>query len=194
MPKKISKQERSDIKDAVNSIPSLIIEHVSFSDSSSMDNENTNEDPKQKYVLSHEKTKENIKKRNTILVGVGIILSVLIAMWILNVKTFFFDVTRTTSKEAQLLKTMKENFNSTVNLVSPTVATSTASSTSELSASSTENISSITEALKNLFTDTPASVTTTTSTEEILTSTTTTEISATSTPETNTTSTATSTQ
>ncbi len=115
--KSVSKQDRKEIREAARSIPGLIIEHVSFDQNTSMnDDEGTNYN--KKYMQSAEKRREHLKKRNTMLFGVGIVVLVLCGMWILNMKSFFFDSKHSISSEQALLSSIRNDYNNTVGLLS----------------------------------------------------------------------------
>lgn len=118
--KVVSKQDRKEIRDAVGSIPGLIIEHVSFDQNNSMndddirDDENENNSHNKRFMLSDQKRREHQKKKNTMFAGVGIVLLLLIGLWIVNMKTFFFDNKHNISNEEALLGTIKNDFNTTI--------------------------------------------------------------------------------
>lgn len=122
--KSVSPKKRKEFREAANSIPGLIIEHVSFKEDNSLDNKTK---PSSKYMLSNEKRLEHQKKRLTVFIGVGIIVLALGALWVVNVRSFFFDTKHTLSNEEQLVDKIKKNFDTTVGLVTPrpTLASST---------------------------------------------------------------------
>jgi len=114
-PKKvISKHDRKEIREAVGSIPGLIIEHVSFDQNNSMSDENENINHNKRFMLSDEKRREHQKKKNTMFIGVGIVILVLAGLWIINMKSFFFDNKHSISSEEALLGTIKNDFDATI--------------------------------------------------------------------------------
>lgn len=124
--KSLSTKKRKEIREAANSIPGLLIEHVSFTNT---DDQSKKSEAKinQKYMLSPEKQKEQQKKRFTVFLGVGTIVIALFSLWVFNIRSFFFDSKHTLSNEEQLIDKLKKNFDSTVGLVGspPTLPTST---------------------------------------------------------------------
>ncbi len=124
--KTVSQKKRKEIREAARSIPGLIIEHVSFDQNNSQDN---NETPghNKKYMLSDAKRREHQKKKNTMLIGVGIVVAVLIGLWLVNMKSFFFDSKHSISSEEALLNSIRNDYNSTIGLLEerPKVVSST---------------------------------------------------------------------
>ncbi len=125
--KTVSHEKRKEIREAARSIPGLIIEHVSFDQNNSMDNNNETPTHNKKYMLSDAKHREHQKKKNTMLMGVGIVVVVLIGLWIVNMKSFFFDSKHSISSEEALLSSIRNDYNSTIGLLGerPQVVSST---------------------------------------------------------------------
>ncbi len=115
--KTVSHEKRKEIREAARSIPGLIIEHVSFDQNNSVDNNDETPKHNKKYMLSDAKRREHQKKKNTMLIGVGIVIAVLIGLWIVNMKSFFFDSKHTLSSEEVLLNNIRNDYNSTVGLL-----------------------------------------------------------------------------
>ncbi len=134
--KPVSSKKRKEIRDAANSIPGLIIEHVSFEKNEPGPSDQKNTKSPHKYMLSNEKRLEHQKKRLTVFIGVGVVVLALVALWVVNVRTFFFDTKHTLSNEEQLIDKIKKNFDNTVGLVSE--ARPTFSSTTETKAPTPE--------------------------------------------------------
>ncbi len=126
--KTVSSKKRKEIHEAANSIPGLIIEHVTFADKENNPEQNKS---KHKYMLSVEKQREHQKKRFTVFIGVGTVMLVLGVLWVFNIKTFFFDSKHTLSQEEELLGTVKQNFDNTVGLVTANADTLATSSRQE---------------------------------------------------------------
>ena len=125
--KTISQKKRKEIHDAASSIPGLIIEHVAFGHKASSGGDEDNR-PNKRYMLSDEKRRERQKKTSTVAIGVGIVLIVLGILWVINLKTFFFDSKHSTSIEQEILNAVKTDFKETVGTVTkdrPTIASST---------------------------------------------------------------------
>jgi cytoskeletal protein RodZ len=117
--KVVSKQDRKEIRDAVGSIPGLIIEHVSFDKNNSLGEDIVNDDNEKithnkRFMLSDEKRREQQKKKNTMFIGVGVVLLVLALLWVINIKSFFFDSKHSISNEETLLGTIKNDFDNTI--------------------------------------------------------------------------------
>lgn len=126
--KTISQKKRREIHDAAASIPGLIIEHVAFGKNSSARDSGNNDRPNKRYMLSDEKRREHQKKRTTVAIGVGSVVLILAILWVVNIKTFFFDSKHSISVEETILKAVKNDFKSTVGTISedkPTIASST---------------------------------------------------------------------
>lgn len=125
--KSVSSKKRKEIRDAANSIPGLIIEHVSFEKTQANTAEQKNTKSPSKYMLSNEKRLEHQKKRLTVFIGVGIVVLALGTLWVVNVRSFFFDTKHTLSNEEQLVNKIKQNFDTTIGQVTPrpTLASST---------------------------------------------------------------------
>ena len=173
--KSVSPKKRKEIREAANSIPGLIIEHVAFDESP--DNNNREPiNPSHKYMISAEKRREHQKKRFTVFVGVGTVVLALCILWFVNIRSSFFDSKFSTSNEEQLLSNLRQNFENTVGLVADRpiiLATSTPTSTQSVNQ----------EQLKNaLLAGLRASNTTSTASSSVSTSTVQSNTTTTSTP------------
>lgn len=168
--KSVSPKKRKEIREAANSIPGLIIEHVSFknSDASSHTKHATQ---MSKYMLSEEKRIEHKKKRIAVFIAVGTIILALLVLWFVNISSFFFDTKHTFSNEEQLIDKIKQNFDTTVGLVSPRP---TLPSSTENATVSTETLRAAVIAGLLSTSSTISSTTLTTSTKEFEITTTTT--------------------
>ena len=78
-------------------------------------------------MMSDEKRREHRKKKTGVFVGVGIIVLVLCILWVMNIKSFFFDSKHSTSVEESLLGSIKNDFENTVGQLSerPSIVSST---------------------------------------------------------------------
>jgi len=126
--KTVSSKKRKEIREAANSIPGLLIEHVSFDENTGDDNREFTQ-PSHQYMLSPEKRLEHQKKRFTVFVGVSTIVLALCILWFVNIRSSFFDSKFSTSTEEQLLSNLKQNFENTVGLVTERPTTSQTTTT-----------------------------------------------------------------
>ncbi len=164
----VSKKKRKEIHDAVGSIPGLIIEHVAFSENSQKSEDTGNDRPNKKYMLSAQKYNEQRKKQRTVFIGVAIVILALATLWILNIKTFLFDSKNTISVEEKILKTVKDDFKSTVGSVSDQRPSITSSTNEEIQTANLQAALMAGLATMNTNTSTSSTIDITTSTTSTL--------------------------
>lgn len=102
--KTISKKERTEIKKAAQAIPSLIVEHLNFQDA-----EASLENKQEKVGELYDYARDNGKKKIMVWLGVGTIMMIVFAMWILSLKTNLYDLKKSDSLEGNLLGSAKND-------------------------------------------------------------------------------------
>ncbi len=172
----VSQEKREEIREAVGSIPGLLIEHVPFDQNNSEDDEDNDINHNKKYMLSDEKRREHKKKKSTMFFGVGIVVIVLGVLWIVNLKTFFFDSKHSLSNEGLLLDKIKNDYNNTLGKLGerPEIVSSTVNAINEQTIPEADLKAALLAGLASISTTSSTASSTATSTVDVVSTTSTT--------------------